>query len=165
MFHRGCFPPFTETWVFIGNPKVSYNVAAMEQFLHLTFATTTDEARRHFPRDNGAFSLGMLRHMFVDYVILGKLQSGEVWDISRTGMVKNVSEFKAFWFSQNNASLGALGGTPAARAAAKALAKASATAEFKITGAIRRRDAYVNAFSNVFKSAPRVAIPSDRVDR
>ena len=66
--------------------------------------------------------------MFADYVILGKLQSGEVWDISRNGMVKNVSEFKEFLFSQNIASLGALGGTPAARAAARALAKASTKA-------------------------------------
>ena len=70
----------------------------MEQFLHLTFATTTDEARRHFPRDNGTFSLGMLMHMFADYVILGKLRSGEVWDNFRNGMVKNVSEFKEFCF-------------------------------------------------------------------
>ena len=78
----------------------------MEQFLHLTFATTTDDARRHFLRDNGTFSLGMLRHMFADYVILGKLQSVEVWDISRNGMVKNVSEFKESLFSQNITSLG-----------------------------------------------------------
>ena len=33
----------------------------------------------------------------------------------------------------------------------------------KVAGATRRRDAYMNAFSNVFKFAPRVAIPFDRV--
>ena len=90
MIHQGCFQQFTDTWVFIGNLKVSCNVAEMDYFVLLTFTTTTGEARRYFPRDNGTFSLGMLMHMVADYVILGKLQSDEVWDISRNGMVKNV---------------------------------------------------------------------------
>ena len=78
-------------------------------------------------------------------------------------MVKIVSEFNDLRFSQNIASLGTLRSTLAARAAAMALAKASATAKSKVTGATRRRNAYVSVFSNVFKTVPRVTISSDNV--
>ena len=94
MIHRGCKPPFTETRVFVSNSKVPFNAIENEQYLDLTFAETREDALRYFPRHDGALSLGLLRRMFSDYVIVGKLQSGEIWDISRTGLIKNTSEFK-----------------------------------------------------------------------
>ena len=115
MIHRGVMSPFTETWVFVSHAKVPFNEIEMDQYLNLTFARTREEALRHFPRHNGALSLGLLRRMFSDYIIVGKLPTGEVWDISRTGMMTNVSEFKEFLFSQNIGSLSSLGGTPVAR--------------------------------------------------
>ena len=73
-----------------------------------------------------------------------------------------MGEFKEFLFSQNIVRFGALGSTLAALAAATTLANASAKAKSKVTGATRLRDACVNAFSYVFKFAPRVTVPSDR---
>ena len=38
MIHKGCKPPFTETWVFVSNSKVHVNSIEVEQYLNLTFA-------------------------------------------------------------------------------------------------------------------------------
>ena len=91
---HGCFPPFSETWVFNSHAKVAFDQQRMEQFLALTFAKTRDEAKHYFPKRDGALCLGSQRELMADFVIVGKKSSGETWDISRNGMVKNVSEFK-----------------------------------------------------------------------
>ena len=67
--------PFTETWVFVSHSKVA---SEMDQYLTLTFARTCEDALRHFPRHDGAPSLGLLRRMFSDYIIVRELPSGEV---------------------------------------------------------------------------------------
>ena len=157
--HRGCKPPFTETWVFVSNSKVPFNAIEMEQYLDLTFAETREDALRYFPRHDGALSLGLLRRMFSDYVIVGKLQTGEIWDISRTGMIKNTSEFKEFLFSQNMGSLGSLGGTPASRALERASSRAAVKAKAKASAATRRRDACVTACFAMY-TARHLAKPS-----
>ena len=36
--------------------------------------------------------------MFADYVIVGKVHTDEIWEISRTGMIKNTSEFTYLLF-------------------------------------------------------------------
>jgi hypothetical protein len=155
MIHRGVMSPFTETWVFVSHAKVPFNDIEMDQYLNLTFARTREEALRHFPRHNGALSLGLLLRMFSDYIIVGELPTGEVWDISRTGMIKNVSEFKEFLFSHNIRSLGSLGGTPAARALKRAAAQATTKAKAKASAATKRRDAYMNAFNSMYAAPPR----------
>ena len=80
MIHRGCMAPLTETWVFVSHSKVPFNASEMDQYLTLTFVRTREDALRHFPQHNGALSLGLLRRMFSDYIIVGKLPSGEVWN-------------------------------------------------------------------------------------
>ena len=97
----------------------------MDQYLKLTFAETREDALRHFLRYDGELSLGLLKRMFSDYVIV-KLQTGEIWDIFRTAMIKTTRDFKEFMFSQSIGSLGSLGGTPASRALERAVAKAKA---------------------------------------
>ena len=155
MIHRGVMSPFTETWVFVSHANVPFNEIEIDQYLNLTFARTREEALRHFPRHNGALSLGLLRRMFSDYIIVGELPTAEVWDISRTGMIRNVSEFKEFLFSQNIGSLGSLGGTPAARALERAAAQATTKAKAKASAATKRRDAYVTAFNSMYAAPPR----------
>ena len=111
--------------------KVPFNEIEMNQYLHLTSARTPEDALRNSPRHNGALSLGLLWRMFSDEIIVGTLPTGEVWDISRTRMIKNVSEFTEFLFAQDIGSLGFLGGTPAARALERAVAQATTKAKAK----------------------------------
>ena len=87
--------------------------------------------------------------MSSDFVVLGRKVGGELFDLSRTGMIKNVSEFKEYIFSRDTASLGLVGGTSGAHAAA--LAKAKANAKGVPTAAEKRRDAFKHAFKTIYK--------------
>ena len=146
------------TWIFIGHSQVAFDKERMTQYLNLTFASSMDVALQHFPKENGKPSLGLFKELVSDFVICGRTTSGDIWDISRTGMIKNASEFKEFVFTRLNMSLGALGGTPAARAAAKVAArKASAKAKAKSTASEKRKDNFVGAYSSSSGRAPQSA--------
>ena len=100
---------------------------------------------RDYKPDSGGF-----RELAADFVIVGRLQNCQIWDISRNGMIKGVTEDSEFIFSNVNGTLGSLGGTPAARAAAKSAAATAATkAKSKSVVTKRRRDSFVNAFVNI----------------
>ena len=131
MITRGCKGPFIETWVLTSRPKVAFDEALMDQYHHLFFSTDVTEARRHFPLVGANMVLGSLRAMMSDFVILGRRVDGSMWDLSRTGMIKNASEFKEYFFSRRVASLDLLGGTPGARALQRATAKAKANVKSK----------------------------------
>ena len=77
IIHKGCKPPFTETGVFVSHSKVPFNAIDMKQYLNFTFAETREDALRYWVFCGACLS---------DRVIVGKLQTGEIWDISRTGM-------------------------------------------------------------------------------
>ena len=127
---RGRFGPFMQTWVFISHAKAPFDVVRMDQILQLTFAETLADAKLHFPLCDDKPDLGAFRKLAADFVIVGRLQNGQIWDITRNGMIKGVTEFTEFIFSKLNRTLGSLGGTPAARAAAKSAAtKATARAK------------------------------------
>ena len=68
-------------------------------------------------------------------------------------MIRNMSEFKEYIFSRDIASLGLLGGTPGAHAAARAKAKASVKGV--PTATEKRRDAFEHAFKTICKRAVR----------
>ena len=127
---RGRFGPFMQTWVFISHAKAPFDVVRMDQILQLTFAETLTDAKLHFPLRDDKPDLGGFRRLAADFVIVGRLQNGQIWDISRNSMIKGVTEFIEFIASKVNGKLGSLGGTPAARAAAKSgAAKAAAKAK------------------------------------
>ena len=155
---RGPFGPFMQTWVFISHAKAPFDVVRMNQILQLTFAETLADAKLHFPLRDDKPDLGGFRKLAADFVIVGRLQNGQIWDISRNGMIKGVTEFTEFIFSQVNGTLGSLGGIPAARAAAKSpAAKAAAKAKSKSADTKRRRDS-VNAFVNIYGAPPRTEV-------
>ena len=66
--------------------QVEFDVDAMDNFLQLTFAMTQ-------------LSLGLFKQMVSDFVVLGRKVGGQFVDLSRTGMIKNVSEFKEYIYS------------------------------------------------------------------
>ena len=123
------------------------------QCLDFKFASSMDVALQHFLQENDKPSSSLFKELVSDFVICGRTTSGDIWDISRTGMIKNVSEFKEFIFSRLNISLGALGGTPAARTAAKVAAKnASAKANARSAVSQKRKDNFVGVYSSIFWS-------------
>ena len=155
MIELGVHGPFLKTFVFPSKPKAVFDEPSMENFLKLTFSTSPDEARTYHPRGAGQLSLGLYKQLFLDFVVVGQHPGGRLVDFSRSGMIKNCSEFMEFLSSQQGVGLGRLGGTPGARALERAAAKAEAKAKAKISAASKRRDAYVNAFASVFKRPPR----------
>ena len=155
MIERGVHGPFMKTFVFLSKPKAVFDQPSMENFLKLTFSTSPDEARKYYPRDAGQLSLGLYKQPFSDFVVVGQYPGGRLVDLSRTGMIKNCSEFMEFLISQQGVGLGRLGGTPGARALEQAAAKAETKAKAIISAASKRRDTYVNAFASVFKRQPR----------
>ena len=141
------------TWVFNGNSKVVFDMERMPQYLNLTFANSMEVAQQHFPIENGKPSLGLFKELVSDFVICGRTNFGEIWDISRIGMIKNCLKYNEFLFSRSKMSLGARGRTPAARAAAKAASKA-AVAKAKVKSLQKRKDNHVGAYSSIFGRAP-----------
>ena len=99
VIERGQHGQFTKTWVFISHSHVEFNVDAMDKFLKFIFAMTRAEAMHHYPHVDGQLSLGLFKQMVSDFVVLGRKVGGQLVDFSRTGMIKNVSEFKEYIYS------------------------------------------------------------------
>ena len=85
MVERGQHGQFMKTWVFISHSKAVFNVEAMDAYLKLTFLSTGDDARLHYPREDGLLSLGLFKQMSSDFVVLGRKVGGVLFDLSRTG--------------------------------------------------------------------------------
>ena len=60
----------------------------MDACLKLTFSLTRDNERLHYPCEDGLLSLGLFKHMSSDFVVLDRKVGGELFDLSRIGMIK-----------------------------------------------------------------------------
>ena len=93
-----------KTWVFISHSKAVFNVEAMDAHLKLTFSLTGDDARLHYPREDGLLSLGLFKQMSSDFVVLGRKVGGELFDLSRTGMIKKRERIQGVHLLQGHCS-------------------------------------------------------------
>ena len=82
--------------VFVSHTKAPYDAARMDQYLQLTFAETLEEAKRHFPMRDSKPDFGEFRKLAADFVVVGRSRNCEIWDISRNGMIKGVTEFTEY---------------------------------------------------------------------
>ena len=88
------------------------------------FSENVDEAHEHFPQIDGNHSLDALFQLCSNFTIVGRYPEGKYpdcsfVDISRTGIIKNTSEFVYFLMHKSGVNLGHLQGTTKAKAKSK----------------------------------------------
>ena len=81
-----------ETWVLPKRSETVINTSTMEQVCLLMFADDLETAARHSPRHDGEIVLGGIKQMCGGYVIVGRARGGNFYDISRDGMIHQVTE-------------------------------------------------------------------------
>ena len=60
------------------------------------FAEDVETVKQYYPKEDGHMSLVAMRQLMADFVLVGKTRDDTFQDISRTGMIKQVTEFTFF---------------------------------------------------------------------
>ena len=100
MMSLGPKGPFVQYWVIVKRTPDNFCERDMRQFAQLWFELDAAEADRHYPRNNaGNKSLGLLRRMMANFVIIGRRAASDRFvDLHRDGSIAMVTEHALFKF-------------------------------------------------------------------
>ena len=96
VIEKGQHGQFIKTWAFISHSKVEFNVDTMDTFLKFTFAMIRAEAMHRYQRVDGQLCVGLFKQIVSHFIVLCHKVGGQFVDLSRTGMITNVCEFKEY---------------------------------------------------------------------